>query len=185
MTGSAPDRLCPKAVHVTIVNLPLPRMYIREPWRRLWTHLHSHLSVIDEYFPRKKIGPDRCLVARTELLVDLLGTTVSVSLSYRRYGLGSCRRQSCSANVPMERSYILVHQTRLADTAIPEDDNLDREALLETAGPEVEICCWPLYLQKDLLSGAHGGRVCCCCGGRREERRGWEWMTLDTHLSAH
>lgn len=157
---------------MTIVNLPLPRMYNREPGRRLSTHLHSHLSVIDEYFPRKEIGPDRCLVARTELLVDLFGTTVSVSLSHWRYGLGSCRRQSCSANVPMERSYILVHQTRLADTAIPEDDNLDREALLETAGPErlrsvAGHCTFKRTFFLELMVG--GCAVVVAGGGRREE----------------
>lgn len=172
MTESAPDRLCPKAVYLPYVNLPLPCTYIREPGRRPWTHLHSHLSVIDEYFPRKEIGPDRCLVARTELLVDLLGTTVSVSLSHRHYGLGSCRRQSCSANVPMERSYILVHQTRLADTAIPEDDNLDREALLETAGPArlrsvAGHCTFKRTFFLELMVG--GCAVVVAGRGRREE----------------
>lgn len=98
-----------------------------ESGRRGSTHLHSHLSVIDEHFPRKEIGSDRCLVACTELLVDLLGIISSVSLSHGRYSLGSCRLSSCSARVQIERSYILVHQTRLADTAIPEDDNLMEE----------------------------------------------------------
>lgn len=137
-----------------------------------WTHLHSHLPVIDEYFPRKEIGPDRCLVARTELLVDLLGTSVSVSLSHGRYGLGSCRRQSCSANVPMERSYILVHQTRLADTAIPEDDNLYREALLEAGSPErlrpvAGHCTFKRTFFLELMVG--GCAVVVAGGERREE----------------
>lgn len=35
------------------------------------SHLHRHLSVIDEDLPRKEIGTNRCLVACAELLVDL------------------------------------------------------------------------------------------------------------------
>lgn len=174
MTGSAPDRLCPKAVHMPIVNLSLPYMCNREPWRGLWTHLHGHLSVIDEYFPRKEIGPDRCLVARTELLVDLLGTTVSVSLSHRRYGLGSCRRQSCSADVPMGRSYILVHQTRLADTAIPEDDNLHRKALLETTSPASlrSVAGHYTFKRTFFLELMLGGCAVVVAGGWRTEEDG-------------
>lgn len=172
MTGSAPGRLCPKAVQMPVVNIPLPCTCIRQPVRRFWTHLHSHLSVINEYFPRKEIGTDRCLVARAELLVDLLGTTVSVSLSHLRYGLGSCRRQSCSADVPMERSYILVHQTRLADTAIPEDDNLNSKALLETSSPASLRSVAGHYTFKrtfflELMLG--GCAVVVAGGGRTEE----------------
>lgn len=41
--------------------------------RNRLSHLHRHLSVVYQYLPRKEVGSDRCLVACTELLVDLFG----------------------------------------------------------------------------------------------------------------
>lgn len=82
MTGSAPGRLCPKAMHMPNINIShlCPCTQIRNGDRKILSHLHSHLSVIDEHLPRKEVGPNRCLVACAELLVDLLGIPSSASL---------------------------------------------------------------------------------------------------------
>lgn len=65
------------------------------------------------------------------------------------------------------QSYILVHQAGLADTAISEDDDLDfhlvrgvfsstKHSLLT---PETPISRMIMYLEEDLLSRRHDGRL--------------------------
>lgn len=78
------------------------------------THLHGDLSVIDHDLPRQEISADGGLVARTKLLLDL-----HASASASSSGPGATVQHKRPGH-----SYILVHQARLADTAISEDDNL-------------------------------------------------------------
>lgn len=60
-------------LHVSVFLLLGSSVREREYVGSRLSHLHRHLSVIDEDLPRKEIGTNRCLVARTELLVDLFG----------------------------------------------------------------------------------------------------------------
>ena len=61
-----------------------------------------------------------------------------------------------------EITYILVHQTRLANTTIAEDDNLESQMLGPNAFQNGDRHNSWRYLQKDLLFGRHDG--------------GWKWM---------
>lgn len=82
---------------------------------------------------------------------------------------------SCSAHLQMERSYILVHQTGLADTAIPEDDDLQRVIVLELQG--FEKTRFPLECAlpsggPSFWSSWWAAVLWSCLGqGRRERRR--------------
>jgi hypothetical protein len=75
----------------------------------------------------------------------------------------------------MERSYILVHQTGLADTAIPEDDDLQRGISLETVdfGSMGYVGVHSTFKRTFFLELMVGGCVLLLLfGARKEEEEG-------------
>lgn len=86
-------------------------------------YLHGDLPVINQNLSSQEIGADCGLVASTELLVDLHMSAISLTVhSFVVLELQFARDRSwieCDA-----RTYILVHQTRLAYTAVAKDNDL-------------------------------------------------------------
>lgn len=81
-------------------------------------YLHRHLPIIDDDLAGEEIRTNGRLVARAELLVDLFSEPSSAPVFRSRGG----------AALP----YILVHQTRLADTAITKDDDLSHRSVSQS-----------------------------------------------------
>jgi hypothetical protein len=83
-------------------------------------YLHGNQSIVNQHLLRQEICTDRGLVTRAELFVDLPKLSAHGPQTYGLH-LGSLRGGEAAS------TYILVHQTRFADTAISQDDDLSED----------------------------------------------------------
>jgi hypothetical protein len=84
------------------------------------TDLHCDQPLVHQHFLCEKIGTDGGFVTGAELLVDL----------QEKDGMS----ETGPGSAVEDKAYILVHETRLPNTAIPEDDNLESGELQKGAG---------------------------------------------------
>lgn len=120
-------------------------------------YLHSHLSVVNEHFSREEVGADRGLVAGTELLVDLRCPRSVRLMRGAERRVWQRRLRETPRRCRSIGTYILVHQTGLADTAVAKDDDLQSSRDVSLCGAKRGTVSNGAHLEQDLLPGRH-----CC-----------------------
>ena len=102
------------------------------------THLHRDQTVINQDFFGQEVGAYRRFVACAEFLVDLQPQHQPLSsIQFSRVIL---------SRLSLGDSYVLIHQARLANPAVTEDNDLCPVSMLQPLQPE--LTC----LKKDLFS---------------------------------